>query len=86
MKALTITRENWPLQVASAPMYALMATTFPLNAINGVPFVHAATCVAPEARPTTIRKFELSAVTPCISGCPALYVPSVWAEVSRVVE
>ena len=55
MKALTITRENWPLQVAAAPMYALIATTFPLNAISDMPFVQAATCVAPEASPTSIR-------------------------------
>jgi hypothetical protein len=43
LKALTITRENWPLHVAAAPMYALMATTSPLNAISGMPFVQAAT-------------------------------------------
>ena len=86
LKALTVTRENWPLHVAAAPMYALMATTSPLNAISGMPFVQAATCVAPEASPTPIRKFELSAVTPCMSGCPASFVPSVWGEPSRVVE
>ena len=55
LKALTITRENWPLQVAPAPMYALIATTFPLNAISDMPFVQAATCEAPEASPTSIR-------------------------------
>jgi hypothetical protein len=75
---LTITRENCPVQAASLPMYALTATTLSLKATSGqLSPVHAATWVAPEARPTWTRKFVLRALTPCIRGWPASCVPSV---------
>ena len=45
-----------------------MATTLPLNAIRGMPFDQAATCVAPEANARSIEKFELSAVTVIVVG------------------
>jgi hypothetical protein len=67
-------------------MYALIATTSSLNAISGAPVFHAATCVAPLATPTSTPKFVARAVTPCMSGWPALKVPRVLSSNQRPSE
>jgi hypothetical protein len=55
-------------------------------ATSELPLLAAATSVAPEATVTTFWKLLLSVVTPAISGCPALNVPSVKAVFTRFVE
>jgi hypothetical protein len=46
-------------------------------ATSELPLLAAATSVAPGAGVTTFWKLLLSSVTPAMSGCPALNVPSV---------
>ena len=55
-------------------------------ATSDSPRLFCATSVAPAAGVTMLAKSLLSVVTPAISGCPALWVPSVNALNSRFVE
>ena len=79
--ALTITFPQSPLWVAAAPTYAVTPTVVcpPLTGLYATsesPRLFCATSVAPAASVTRLAKLLLSVVTPAISGCAALWVPS----------
>ena len=82
LPAFTITRPQSPLWLATIPRKAVMPTVVwpPVigrYATSELPLLAAATSVAPGAGVTTFWKLLLSSVTPAMSGCPALKVPSV---------
>src|SRR4029077_8652514 len=91
LPAFTITFPQSPLCVESDPTYAVTPTVVcpPLTgryATNESPKLSCATSVAPAASVTRFSKSLLSIVTPAISGCPALKVPSENALNCRFVE
>src|SRR6478752_92108 len=91
--ALTITFPQSPLCTASAPTWAVTPTVVwpPLTGRYATsdspkPKLFWATSVAPEASVTMFARLLLRVATPDISGCPALWGPSVNALFSTFIE